>query len=361
MMLLLEKFYLWMIKAGMPVVYAYVLFCSNIFLQTASEDAVGLENVANQVLVPIHYLFAGKIAKAETYELEQRFSYQEGFAWKTVGSIVALPASVLLGSALKGASYLFPDTRQRHNKILEACHSTVTQSNKDYYLSIGIPIENFADTEPLPPPQYQRRPGDENGLKEEKEALRQIAAIFNKNEIPFWVDCGTCLGAYRYGGAIPWDNDIDLAILAPDFQNAKHALNELDPEKYLVIDWSGRTRPNTFLVVCIKETGGRIDIGHFAIDEKQQQVTLILSNEENMFLPEIWKRVERRFVIPTPFSTIFPLKKVNFDGIEIPVPNQIEDYLKARYGNDLRPVKLFDPITQQYEKDLSHPYWKFLQ
>ena len=353
----LEKFYMWAIQAGMPVVYLYVLLCNNVFLNVAAEDADGLEKIGNQLLSPVHYVFAGKSARAEDYELEQRFTYEEGFGWKTVGSSIALPVSLVLGSAVKGVSYFSADTRERHRKIIEKIHSTTTASNALLYEKMGLPLMSLENAELLPPPQHQRRPGDEKTLHLEKEALKEVAKLFEEHNIPFWADCGTLLGAYRYGGAIPWDNDIDIAVLAPDFKNIMHVLNALDPEKYVVIDWSGRTRPETFVVVCIKETGSRIDIGHFAINPDKKELTLVLSNEENMFLPEIWKKIERRFVIPTPYEVIFPLKKTSFDGIEIPVPNQVELYLQSRYGQDLRPAKVFDPITLQYEKDLSHPYW----
>ncbi|MES2345583.1 MAG: LicD family protein [Chlamydiota bacterium] len=355
-MILLEKFYLWVIKAGMPVVYGYVFLCGNVFFNTAAEDATGLEKIGNQLLSPVQYILAGKVARSEDYELKQRFNYKQDFFWKTVGSTITLPASVVLGTVVKGAAYLFPETREHHRNIVAKIQSRDVSSNIEHYKNLKIPIEDF-QTESFRSLQYERRLGDEHNLRIEKEALKEVVRIFKENNIPCWMDCGTLLGTYRYGGAIPWDNDIDIAILAPDFNNAKHALNALNPEKYLVVDWSGRTREETFLVVCIKETGSRIDIAHFAINSESQEITHVLSNEENMFLPEIWKKIERIFVIPTPFDVVFPLTKASFDGIEVFVPNKVEEYLKARYGEDLRPAKVFNPLTGQYEKDLSHPYW----
>lgn len=357
-MIFLEKFYFWLIQAGMPIVYFYVSICGNIFLNKAAEDAIGLEKLGNELLSPVQYILAGKTIKAGSYEEVQRFSYTEGFVWKTAGSVALLPLSLVAGSAVKGTAYLFAETRDRHRKIALAVQSTQVHSHLSHYMEMGLPLGSLKE-EMLIPKNYERRPGDEHVLKAEKEALKEVARLFTENNIPFWVDCGTLLGTYRYGGAIPWDNDIDMGILAPDFENAKHVLNALDPEKYLVVDWSGRTKPGTFLVVCIKETGSRIDIGHFAIDQEKKKITLVLSNEDSIFLPEIWKTTERRFVIPTPFEMIFPLKKAFFDGIEVFVPNQTEAYLQARYGQDLRPSKVYDPITHQYEKDLTHPYWQF--
>eukprot|EP00823_Brevimastigomonas_motovehiculus_P003652 TRINITY_DN2264_c0_g1_i1.p1 TRINITY_DN2264_c0_g1~~TRINITY_DN2264_c0_g1_i1.p1 ORF type:complete len:319 (-),score=26.12 TRINITY_DN2264_c0_g1_i1:49-1005(-) len=40
--------------------------------------------------------------------------------------------------------------------------------------------------------------------------LVRIATTLNRNAIPFWLEYGTLLGAYRDHGIIPWDFDIDL-------------------------------------------------------------------------------------------------------------------------------------------------------
>ena len=174
------------------------------------------------------------------------------------------------------------------------------------------------------------------------------------------MDCGTCLGAYRYGGNIPWDWDIDLAILQPDFSNVRQILQKLDPNKYVVQDWSSRDNAQSYLKVYVKETHNMIDIYHFAIDAEQRTVHSILSNEHSIFLPNSWKIRERRYIIPSSFDLVFPLKKASFDGVEAFVPNQTKEYLEQRYNGDISPAKIYSEETGQYEKDLNHSYWKLL-
>ena len=210
----------------------------------------------------------------------------------------------------------------------------------------------------LVPIGYARGPADKAHLFEEKEAFAQIVRLLRENKILFWADCGTCLGAYRYGGIIPWDNDLDIAILKPDFENMLCALSALESSKYLVQDWSNRSLPRTYVRVYIRSTRGYIDIYTYAIHSDTNSVQYICSNESNMFMLEGWKINERRYMVQTPFAVVFPLKIADFDGIQIPVPNQTEKYLQMRYGENLSPVKIYNPETGLYEKDLSHPYWE---
>ena len=74
-------------------------------------------------------------------------------------------------------------------------------------------------------------------------------------------------------------------------------------------------------------------------------------------MAEGWKIRERMLCKPIPFDVIFPLKKANFDGIDVPIPNQTKTYLTYKYGPNIEPVMIYSDETDQYEKDLSHPYW----
>lgn len=343
---------------GMPAVAAYHLLLNNVFLNTAATDATGFEKAGNLLLTPMQYLCCGRVAVLEdgNYKFVQRSDYSSYWVLKTAVSAISCPLSVPIGSLIKGVGFLSEETRVRHAKINETLSSTAVKSNIDYYHSLGIPV--FLSQEPIDPPKYNRRPGEELNLPHEKALMKEIVRLFEENQIPYWVDCGTCLGAYRYGGVIPWDGDVDMAILAPDFQNALNALNQLDPEKYQVQDWSNRSLPGTYIRVYIKENRNHLDIYHFSIEPEQKTVTSILSNESSPFMPESWKIRERRMLFPTPYEVIFPLRKTNFDGIEVCVPNQTLLYLQQRYGENIDPPKVYNENTCEYEKDLSHPYWQ---
>ena len=348
------------VKIGTPIVLVYHLLLGNIFLNVAAEDAQGLESIANVVLTPVQYLLAGKkaIPDQEGYNLEQRFEYRDHFILKSTCCLVALPLSITVGSTLKTLAFLDPMTRKRHEEIERSLLSKKVTPHDELYRQFDLEMEDFVAASMVEPPQYKRRPGEENCLQEDKEALKEIVRVLNDHHIPFWVDCGTCLGTYRYGGAIPWDWDIDLAILQIDHDNVKNALKNLDPSRFVVQDWSSRLLPKTYLKVYVKKTASLIDIYHFAIDKERKTIHTVLSNENSLFLPESWKIRERRYTKPIPFSVVFPLKKALFDGIEVAVPRQTKAYLQVMYGENIDPAKVYNEVTGNYENDPTHPYWQ---
>jgi len=343
---------------GLPAVAGYHLICSSIFLNYAAQDAEGFEKAGNIVLTPVQFLLAGKVAIKESgqYQIQQHYDYHHYLPFKSAAAVFSLPISLPLGCALKGLGYFSESTRLRYRAIAAAMESKKVHPNTAYYEQLGITTTQSEQV--LEPPQYKRRPGDENNLKYEKDLLREMTRLLKENSIPFWVDCGSCLGAFRYGGPIPWDGDVDIAILQPDFDNAMHALNGLDKTKYQVQDWSNRCHPKTYIRVYIYENRNFIDIYHFKIDPEKKLITSICSNVESSFMVESWKMRERRFLVPTPYEMVFPLKKAYFDGIEVNVPNKTKEYLQARYGENISPAKIYNEVTGLYEKDLSHPYWQ---
>ena len=256
---------------------------------------------------------------------------------------------------MKALAFFTPTGLAHHKQLSNARTASWTETHLNEYASQGINLETHPEW--MQAQGHHRRPGDENNLHHEKEALRQISELFDEAGIPWWIDCGTCLGAYRYGGVIPWDEDVDVAILRPDFDNAKRVLNKLSPTDYIVQDWSTREHPKSYLKVYVRKSRNFIDIYNFNILPESKQVKYVLALEHAFFWPDWVKIRESKFTVPVDFESVFPLKKALFDGLVVNVPCKTEKYLQRYYGENLAPVKIFDPQTNKYERDLSHPYW----
>ena len=58
------------------------------------------------------------------------------------------------------------------------------------------------------------------------DLLRRIDFVFSQNNVRYYGVYGTCIGAMRNNGIIPWDEDIDIAVPREDFEKAIRVLNE---------------------------------------------------------------------------------------------------------------------------------------
>ena len=71
------------------------------------------------------------------------------------------------------------------------------------------------------------------------EILKYVDGICRENNINYWLSSGTCLGAVRHGGFIPWDDDADIEMLREDYLKLEKILKK--ETKYDFQTW--RTDP----------------------------------------------------------------------------------------------------------------------
>lgn len=344
---------------GVPVVSSYHTMRESLFLNTKIENANSIESIGNFFLAPSQYLFAGKkiIVKdpdALDCEVVQTFSYQRLHWLKTLASIIALPIGEIIGTAFKGLAYLSPEVRKRHQKISQVLKSALVNSHREIYQQKGI---HDLHSNAFIPCQGHKRPSTlTKKQKVEIQALKDVIEVLEAHNIVYWIDCGTCLGAYRYGGIIPWDWDIDISIFLHDHENVKKVLSQLDPEKYQIQDWSSYSKPKSFLKLYVKETKNFIDIYHYQINEEERTVGYFFTYLDSPF-PHSWKIAEIKCMKPLKYEEMFPLRKAKFDNLTVWAPNDVVTFLQSKYGENLDPTMVWDEESKTYQKVEDHPYY----
>ena len=69
----------------------------------------------------------------------------------------------------------------------------------------------------------------------EMTIYKDFAAICKKHGIPYFAIAGTAIGTVRHGGFIPWDDDMDLAMLREDYERFAAVMPEETEGKYILM------------------------------------------------------------------------------------------------------------------------------
>ncbi len=213
--------------------------------------------------------------------------------------------------------------------------------------------------------------------KKASKILKRIGTLLDKEDICFWLDSGTLLGAVRDGKIIEGDNDIDLGSWSDNYNEVKKALHQL-PSDYLVIyskhihiyyediriditlyDKKDDTA-TTFWKVNDYYVGPMINyIRHLVEDKRSAKFIKIrypffLTNAMGHFFSKFSPEIRRKMIkslnkihdmlsskifISIPAKYFNELSTIQFYGIKFNIPSPVEEYLEYRYGKDWKTPK----------------------
>lgn len=130
--------------------------------------------------------------------------------------------------------------------------------------------------------------------------LKHFDAFAKANEIRYFISSGSCLGAVREKGFIPWDGDIDIVMRLPDYIKCEKALMSSDNSNIQWVSYkTNKNAPNLMGRIYDKEINYKnlerypyIDL--FALvgmpNDIQKQTTIMAESLRNYRIYWIKKR-----------------------------------------------------------------------
>lgn len=218
--------------------------------------------------------------------------------------------------------------------------------------------------------------------------MEVVADICKKHDIPWWLSSGTLLGAARHKGFIPWDDDVDIVLLKRDYKRLKRILLKLNSKEFVFhtlesdVEYvnifgkfrkrEGRMRVTSRRYDYYRWAGVGLDI--FAIEKTNYLAARIASVTYNnlqhltsyircgwirrplirlieglclgILNPLLWligrinPKGEYHYMLGTGWAKhtfymkdTLPLTTTEFEGVEFPIPKDIDAYLTNVYGN----------------------------
>lgn len=159
----------------------------------------------------------------------------------------------------------------------------------------------------------------------EQENMRNLICeldrICKKLELPYWLDFGTLLGAKRHAGFVPWDDDADCGMLYKDLADKIDLIKrEVSPQfEFIVCTADGKV---TCAKIKNKDKSFKSHLDVFAYEDLGDKLRAMLTSFK---IPNINDIVPKQLILPT--------SKILFEGRELSAPNDVDFYLRGRYGN----------------------------
>lgn len=181
------------------------------------------------------------------------------------------------------------------------------------------------------------------------ELLDNVADVFDKFGVRYWLDFGTLLGIVREDRILPWDTDMDISVMEEDQDKvASLVLPELKRRGYRtytrVYKQDDEVLPQG-RVRAFRARNNRLGFlrGYVKID-------IFVMYEKDNFL--YWYELGAKHKVPA--NTLQQFDTIKFNGREYTKPKDHDAHLTYHYGDWRTPNKEFDSRVDNF-RTLSDP------
>lgn len=181
----------------------------------------------------------------------------------------------------------------------------------------------------------------------ELELLREIDRICRRNNIQYFLSGGTMLGAVRHKGFIPWDDDVDIAMLREDYIKFKEVCKTELPHKYQYQSYTNKDGYHYFFdKITIKDT--------YFSTKYSDKFEMLKGISMDIFVFD--KTSDNKFFSKLHFKTLMALRLL-MNVRWINHPRKDKSYLLSKLLLPLLRIfsmdtysKMYDKLLRKYEK-----------
>ncbi|ELT87818.1 hypothetical protein CAPTEDRAFT_194206 [Capitella teleta] len=153
-----------------------------------------------------------------------------------------------------------------------------------------------------------------------RTTARHVFRILESQNVRYWLEGGSLLGAARNGDIIPWDYDVDIGVYRDDIKKSQHLLSALaepylDDESFV---WERAPEGDFFRVQYSSSNHLHVDIFPFY-------------SKNGIMTKDSWMKGHRQDM-EFPESYLQPLVKIPFVGLQASAPNHWRQFLEMKFG-----------------------------